>query len=119
VSKDIILDKTSKPFSGVFQSSSSSKTRYCPLCSKAGIESVVNDEDICSFCGDVGIVHGVNKDDDLFVVNSVGGGGDSSGDPSESNLAFGTFGGFEPLDKTTRPQQQKTLQDALKETEIS
>ncbi len=113
---DIVIEKASKPFSSVSQSSRSNQVIMCSLCANAGVESIVKD-DICAFCGDVGIKHGISKDDELFVVNSVGGSDDSS-NPSENSLYFGSFGGFQNLDEKKRPQQTRSLQQALKESEI-
>jgi len=118
---DIVLENASKPFSKVLQSSSYDRNEkvLCSLCANAGIESVIRDN-ICPFCGDVGIKHGVHtaNDDELFVVNSVGGGSD--GGPESQNKIFSTsFGGLNlPSDKKQKAPH-KTLHDALKETEIS
>lgn len=113
---DIVLDKTSKPFSSIYQSRNNGEKIFCSLCANAGIESVIKD-DICQYCGDIGVKHGISNDDELFVVNAGGGGSVDSGEQTGNGLYFNSFGGFDSLDKK-RPQQQKSLQDALKETEI-
>lgn len=113
---DIVIKNVSKPFSSVFQSRDKNEKILCSLCANAGVESIVRD-DICECCGDIGIKHGISDKDELFVVNSVGGG--PEGSSSDSNNFFsGSFGGL-PMEKRKPPTQSKTLQDALKETEIS
>lgn len=113
---DIVIKNVSKPFSSVFQSRDKNEKILCSLCANAGVESVVRD-DVCSFCGDIGIKHGISDKDELFVVNSVGDGG-AEGSSGSSSFFSGSFGGLDTTEKKT-PPSQKTLQDALKETEMT
>lgn len=113
---DIILKNASKPFSSVFQSDRHGEKIFCSLCANAGVESVVRD-DVCDFCGDIGIKHGISDNDDLFVVNSVGGSSGGAEGSDRRNFS-GSFGGLD-LEKKRPPSQQRSLQDALKETEIN
>ena len=120
---DIVLENASKPFSKVLQSSSYDRNEkvLCSLCANAGIESVIRDN-ICPFCGDVGIKHGVHtaNDDELFVVNSIGGNGGPGSAGNENKIFSTSFGGLNlPSSDKKPPQAHKSLQDALKETEIS
>ena len=114
---DIVITKHSKPFSSVFQSRDRNEKILCSLCANAGVESVIKD-DVCPFCGDIGIKHGITNDDELFVVNSVGGGGAEGGSTSESSHVFASFGGLPTDEKKSGPNQKRTLQQALKETDM-
>lgn len=117
---DIIIKNATKPFSSIVQTTRSSNPILCSLCANVGIESIVRD-DVCGICGDIGIKHGISTgEDDLFVVNSVGGGRAIDTTQGSSTPSFSrSFGGLLESEKKRKPPQQKTLQDAIKETELS
>jgi hypothetical protein len=115
--EDFVVKNHSKPFSSISQSRDRNEKIFCSLCANAGVESIVRD-DICPFCGDIGIKHGITDNDELFVVNSVGGGAEgSTGTDGSRAHAFGSFGGL-PSEKKTAPNNKRTLQQALKETDM-